>query len=153
MSEYFYVPPYGDNYKRQPTGYPTGMQSTGSQPTSAQQPIMPLYPLAPIGTTLPTGLPLGPTTGGATPSPFGTTATPPGEVSVTTVEGVAYMQGFLRTQIGKRVRVEFLIGNMLTDRLGTLMGVGASYILIRPEDSDDLLVADLYSIKFVTVYM
>jgi hypothetical protein len=65
----------------------------------------------------------------------------------------AFVPGFLRTQIGRKVRVEFLIGTgTTTDRIGTLVGVGASYILIRLEETDDILMADLYSIKFVTFY-
>lgn len=72
----------------------------------------------------------------------------------TTVESTLFTPGFLRTQIGRRVRVEFLIGtNNLTDRTGTLLAVGASYILIRPIESDDLMMCDLYSIKFVTIIL
>ncbi|KPU46228.1 hypothetical protein OXPF_01470 [Oxobacter pfennigii] len=65
-----------------------------------------------------------------------------------------FTQGFLRTQIGKKVKVEFLIGtNTTTDRIGTLVGVGISYILIRLAETDDILLADMYSIKFVTFYL
>lgn len=72
----------------------------------------------------------------------------------TTVESTLFTPGFLRTQIGRRVRVEFLIGtNNLTDRTGTLVEVGASYILIQPIDSDDLMMCDIYSIKFVTIIL
>jgi hypothetical protein len=64
-----------------------------------------------------------------------------------------YTQGFLRTQIGQNVRVEFLIGTgMTTDRIGRLLEVGISYILLQPTDTDDLLLCDIYSIKFVTIY-
>jgi len=87
----------------------------------------------------------------------GTAAVPvtPGWTQLpTTVESVLFTPGFLRTQIGRRVRVEFLIGtNNLTDRTGTLVAVGASYILIRPIDSDDLMMCDMYSIKFVTIIL
>jgi len=62
-------------------------------------------------------------------------------------------QGYLKQHIGARVKVEFLIGtNMLVDREGTLVDVGTSYIIIREVDTDDLLLADLYSIKFVRFY-
>ncbi|HIU51104.1 MAG TPA: hypothetical protein IAB70_00530 [Candidatus Merdicola faecigallinarum] len=64
----------------------------------------------------------------------------------------AYTPAFLRQQIGKLVRVEFLIGtNNLTDRIGILEDVGASYILLRALESDTLTYADIYSIKFVTI--
>ena len=70
-----------------------------------------------------------------------------------TVESLQYLNGFLRTQIGRRVRVEFLLGtNTMTDRSGTLLGVGANYILINESDTDDLLACDFYNIKFIRFY-
>lgn len=48
-----------------------------------------------------------------------------------------YTPAFLRTQIGKLMRVEFLVGtNNLTDRVGVLEEVGASYILLRSIESN-----------------
>ncbi len=73
----------------------------------------------------------------------------PGPPVITNTE---YLQAKLKQYIGYTVRVEFLIGtNVLTDRLGTLREVGVNYIILQPPESDDLIVADLYSIKFVTV--
>jgi hypothetical protein len=52
------------------------------------------------------------------------------------------------------MRVEFLLGtNLLTDRTGTLVAVGASYIVLRLVDSDDLMMCDIFSIKFVTILL
>jgi len=66
---------------------------------------------------------------------------------------IAYTQGYLKTQIGRRVKIEFLLGtNMLVDREGTLLSVGASYLTIREVETDDILLCDLYSIKFVRFY-
>ena len=63
-----------------------------------------------------------------------------------------YTPAFLRQQIGKLVRVEFLIGtNNLVDRIGILQDVGASYILLRSLESNTTTYADIYSIKFVTI--
>lgn len=63
-----------------------------------------------------------------------------------------YTPGFLRTQIGKLMRVEFLIGtNNMTDRVGFLEEVGASYILLRSFEGDTMIYADLYAIKFITI--
>lgn len=63
-----------------------------------------------------------------------------------------YTPAFLREQIGKLVRVEFLIGtNNLVDRIGILEDVGASYILLRSLESNTTVYADIYSIKFVTI--
>jgi hypothetical protein len=72
----------------------------------------------------------------------------------TTVESPYYTAGFLRNFVGQNMRVEFLIGTTgaLVDRVGVLVEVGASYIVLRPYLSDDLLMCDLYSIKFVTIY-
>lgn len=63
-----------------------------------------------------------------------------------------YTPAFLREQIGKLMRVEFLIGtNMLVDRIGILEDVGASYILLRSFENDSLVYCDIYSIKFITI--
>lgn len=63
-----------------------------------------------------------------------------------------YTPAFLRENIGKLMRVEFLIGtNTLTDRIGILEDVGASYILLRSLQSNEVTYADIYSIKFITI--
>lgn len=71
-----------------------------------------------------------------------------------TVSDVYFTPGFLKTQIGNKIRVEFLIGTNapMVDRTGILRFVGASYIIIELENTDDLMMCDLYSIKFVTIY-
>jgi len=63
-----------------------------------------------------------------------------------------YTPAFLREQIGKLMRVEFLIGtNNITDRIGVLEDVGASYILLRSVESNNIIYCDIYSIKFITI--
>ena len=63
-----------------------------------------------------------------------------------------YTPAFLREQIGKLMRVEFLIGtNNLTDRIGILEDVGASYILLRSIENNNIVFCDIYAIKFVTI--
>ena len=63
-----------------------------------------------------------------------------------------YTPAFLREHIGKLMRVEFLIGtNNLTDRIGILEDVGASYILLRSIENNNLVFCDIYAIKFVTI--
>ena len=78
----------------------------------------------------------------------------PGTDTPSTVQSPYYTAGFLRNFIGCNMRVEFLIGTTgaLVDRIGVLMEVGASYIVLQPFQTDDLLMCDLYSIKFVTIY-
>ncbi len=68
-------------------------------------------------------------------------------------ESLQYMNGFLRTQIGRLIRVEFLIGtSTMVERTGILVGVGANYILINEIETDDLLICDFYNIKFIRFY-
>ena len=68
-------------------------------------------------------------------------------------QDVNYTQGFLRTQIGKRVLVSFLIGtNTYQDRTGILEAVGISYIILR-EETNQRLMCDIYSIKFVRIFV
>lgn len=63
-----------------------------------------------------------------------------------------YTPGFLRNYIGKLVKVEFLIGtSSLQDRIGILLEVGASYIVLRSVQDNNLLYCDIFSIKFVTI--
>lgn len=70
-----------------------------------------------------------------------------------TGESLQYLNGFLRTQIGRAVNVSFLIGtNTVTDRNGILLGVGANYILLNEAETDDLLACDFYNIKFIKFY-
>ncbi|NLM11447.1 MAG: hypothetical protein GX213_11860 [Clostridiaceae bacterium] len=66
---------------------------------------------------------------------------------------INFTQGFLKTQIGRHVKVEFLIGmNMFVDREGILILVGTDYIIIQETETDDYLLCDIYSIKFIRFY-
>ncbi len=101
-----------------------------------------------------------------TPAPSATQITPqipqqpqipiPGienQILFPTVLDTGYTQGYLKSQIGSKVKIEFLIGtNMLVDREGTLVDVGISYVIIIETETDDLLLCDIYSIKFVRFY-
>jgi hypothetical protein len=67
---------------------------------------------------------------------------------------INYTQAYLRTKIGSKVKIEFLIGtNMLVDREGVLLDVGISYLIIRETETDDELLCDIYSVKFVRFYL
>lgn len=69
-----------------------------------------------------------------------------------TLTNSIYTPGFLRNYIGKLVKVEFLIGTSgLQDRIGILLEVGASYIVLRSVQDNNLLYCDIFSIKFVTI--
>lgn len=124
-------------YPMAPQAFPVqqqmGAQQMGGQQMGQQMPQIPSQTMqAPVT--------------GAAPVDFEMLPTTP-------VLDIEYTQGYLKSQIGKRVKVEFLIGtNMLIDREGTLVDVGISYIIINEVETDDLLLCDIYSIKFVRFY-
>lgn len=62
-----------------------------------------------------------------------------------------FVPGFLRQHIGDLMRVEFLITDSTTDRVGVLREVGASYIVLDALDGSSQLMCDLFSIRFVTI--
>ena len=70
-----------------------------------------------------------------------------------TAESIQYLNGFIRTQIGRRITVTFLIGsNLLEEKSGFLLGVGANYILLNELDTNDITSCDFYNIKFIRFY-
>lgn len=70
-----------------------------------------------------------------------------------TAESIQYLNGFIRTQIGRRITVTFLVGsNLIEEKSGFLLGVGANYILINELDTNDLTACDFYNIKFIRFY-
>ncbi|WP_039653256.1 hypothetical protein [Clostridium tyrobutyricum] len=94
-------------------------------------------------------------TGATGPAATGPTGPPPFEMAPGSPveQDINYTQGYLRTQIGKRVRVTFLLGTgTLQDRTGILTNVGISYIIIRNEETNTRELADIYSIKFVSIF-
>ncbi len=149
--------------------------AAGMMPPARQMPASPVMPgAAPMGTTpLARQLPIAPAPPiatpavppgaftGRSPSPIPAETplaasmpqTPTGPETPVTVASPYYTAGFLRNFVGKNVRVEFLLGTTgtLSDRIGTLLEVGASYIVLQPLLTDDLLMCDLYSIRFVTI--
>ncbi|MFL0248234.1 hypothetical protein [Candidatus Clostridium stratigraminis] len=67
-------------------------------------------------------------------------------------QDINYTQGYLRTQIGRRMLVSFLIGtSTYQDRTGVLEKVGISYIILKEPEGTELL-CDIYSIKFVRIF-
>lgn len=70
-----------------------------------------------------------------------------------TSESIQFLNGFIRTQIGRHVQVDFLVGsNTVTTKNGYLLGVGANYILINELDTNDITACDFYNIKFIRIY-
>ncbi len=68
-------------------------------------------------------------------------------------DSIQYMNGFLRTQIGRYMRVEQMIGSDSTeDRYGFLVGVGNNYVLLQDISNGNVAIVDLYTIKYVYMY-
>jgi len=81
------------------------------------------------------------------------TITPETRPQALTLESTEYLNGYLRTQIGKKVSVAFLIGTeSYIDKSGTLLAVGANFILIKQAGSNEIVSCDFYAIKFITIY-
>lgn len=70
-----------------------------------------------------------------------------------TRESIQYLNGFIRTQIGRRVSIDFLIGSNTIERKdGYLLAVAANYILLNELDTNDVTACDFYNIKFIRFY-
>ena len=66
---------------------------------------------------------------------------------------IQYLNGILRTQIGRYVRVQQLVGsNVIQDYDGFLIGVGINYIILQDYSSENIRMLDIYGIKDVYVY-
>lgn len=135
------------------------MQDMGyQQPYYNQMPTMPMEPIqpkVPMGTV--TGatdnIPVYGTTSGSMPTNIGSIPISSMQLAEPPIMDTEYTQGYLKTQIGKKIKADFLIGtNIIQDREGTLLDVGISYIIIREVETDDKLLCDIYSIKFVRFY-
>lgn len=70
-----------------------------------------------------------------------------------TRESLQYLNGFIRTQIGRRVTIDFLIGSdNLQSKTGYLLAVAQNYLLINELDTNDVTACDLYTMKFIRFY-
>ena len=80
-------------------------------------------------------------------SGFGMAPVPP------VVNNRLYTQGWMVEQIGKYIKVEFLIGTaMWIDREGVLKEVGISYFVIQESGTNDMIMCDIYAVKFVRIF-
>lgn len=78
---------------------------------------------------------------------------PPDYATTLDYESLQYLNGYLRTQIGKYVEVEFLVGSTnIAVKYGKLTGVGLNYILIEDPTTRDVSACDFYNIKFFTTH-
>lgn len=78
---------------------------------------------------------------------------PPGYQETLDYSSLQYVNGFYRTQIGRYVRVDQLLGSSnVTTQEGFLIGVGFNYIILQEGYTGNILVVDIYSIKNMYVY-
>jgi len=78
---------------------------------------------------------------------------PPEYEEILSYESLQYMNGFLRTQIGKECLVSMTVGTggSVLSRLGYLIGVGLNYLLLQDACSEEILVCDFYSVRLVQI--
>ena len=63
-----------------------------------------------------------------------------------------YIPYFLKSNIGKSVKAEFIIGsNQFVDKTGRLLEVGINYFVLEDFISRARVMCDLYSVRFVTL--
>jgi hypothetical protein len=142
---------YSPETTRQTGYYPPAIQQTGRYPISQYQADMfqPAVPERSIFQPIQQGQEIAPLEAPPRTS-FMTSGRGVRDSVLTTTD---FTQGFLQTQIGRHVKVEFLLGtNMLVDREGDLVRVGTDYIIIQETETDDYLLCDIYSIKFIRFY-
>ncbi|MCR5653787.1 MAG: hypothetical protein K6F88_08315 [Ruminococcus sp.] len=70
-----------------------------------------------------------------------------------TRDSLQYLNGFIRTQIGRRVTIDFLLGSdTLTSKTGYLLAVAQNYLLLNELDTNDVTACDIYTMKFIRFY-
>lgn len=79
--------------------------------------------------------------------------TPDGYEEEIDYQSVQALNGFLRTQIGRYMRIEQLIGsNTIQDRYGFLVGVGSNFIILQEITTGNIMVLDIFSVRLTYVY-
>ena len=78
---------------------------------------------------------------------------PEGYNEILDYNSVQYLNGIFRTQIGRYVRTQQLVGSNITeDYEGFLIGVGINYIILQDYASGNIRILDIYGIKSMYVY-
>lgn len=82
-----------------------------------------------------------------------TITTPAGGIGAEANDSIEYLNGLIRTQIGRRASIDFLLGTSgMVTKDGYILGVGSNYILINEVDTDDITACDFYNIKFIKFF-
>lgn len=143
---------------------PEAMPAQAAMPQAAQVPRMapqnvnipaPRFAPIPFGEMTPY---LGNVSMGGTPETPSVTLprvpmTPDGFEAEIDYTSVAEFNNFLRTQIGRFMRIEQLIGsNTIEDRFGFLVGVGTNFIILQEITTGNIMLIDLFSIRLTYIY-
>ena len=68
-----------------------------------------------------------------------------------TLTNPVFLPAYLKNHIGKLVKIESLVGDCLQARVGTLLQVGADFIVIKLNQNCSSMVIEGRSIKFITI--
>ncbi len=70
-----------------------------------------------------------------------------------TSQNIQYLNSFMRTQIGRMIEVNFLLGSTNMMNLeGRLLGVGANFILMNEHGTNNATAVDFYNIKYIRFF-
>ena len=68
-------------------------------------------------------------------------------------QNIQYLNSFARTQIGRMVQVNFMMGTNTVQSLeGTLLGVGANFLLINERGTRNVTACDFYNVKYIRFF-
>jgi len=68
-----------------------------------------------------------------------------------TLTNNAFLPAYLIGNIGNWARISLLIGDDLTEVIGEIWMVGASYVIVKTLEPNTTIMVDLFSIKMVTI--
>ena len=68
-----------------------------------------------------------------------------------TLTNPVFLPAFLKNHIGKLVKIESLVGECLQAKIGTLLQVGADFVVIKLNQNCSSMVIEGRSIKFITI--
>lgn len=68
-------------------------------------------------------------------------------------QSIQYLNSFARTQIGRMVQINFMMGTNTVQTLeGTLLGVGTNFILINERGTRNVTACDFYNVKYIRFF-
>ncbi len=128
-----------------PSEYSTPTTTIGNQATDISEILMPSGEVGSASAELP-NIYTNPQTNGSIAQQITDYSNP----YPVTAQSIQYLNGFIRTQIGRRAQIQFLMGSSeLVEKDGFLLGVGSNYILINEIGTNDITACDFYNVKFI----